>query len=247
MTPGRKFSTTTSAVRTSRLNTSLPASLFRFSVRERLPGFWARKDTPMWARLRSASAPSWRARSPPSRASTLITSAPMCASWWQAKGPASTLVRSRTRTPCRGWTAMISPVLGLRGSVDLDLGFADDVRPALLLALEQLRRLLRRAGPGQAAFRQQPGDRLRLAQRLLHLGVQPVHDIGRCAGRGHQHLPVVGLETLVAGFGDGGRVGKNGQALRGAHRECAQLAGLHEAHDRLRGGEVIVDLAAEQV
>src|SRR5690606_9720682 len=68
----------------------------------------ARTDAPMPRRLSSGSAPSWRARSPVPRASTLMTSAPRWASWWQANGPASTLVRSRTRTPCKGRYAIVA-------------------------------------------------------------------------------------------------------------------------------------------
>src|SRR5580700_8834007 len=51
MTPGRKFSITTSAVRSRRRNTSLPAALLRLMVTERLPAFWARKEAPISAVL----------------------------------------------------------------------------------------------------------------------------------------------------------------------------------------------------
>src|SRR6478609_7823779 len=99
MTPGLKFSTSTSADSTRRRRTSLPSGFFRFSVTDRLPAFWARNEAPMCLPLRSASAPSWRARSPPSGTSILTTSAPSNASWYAQNGPASTLVRSRTRMP----------------------------------------------------------------------------------------------------------------------------------------------------
>ncbi len=80
MTPGRKFSTTTSEVVTSRTNAARPFADFRFSVIERLPAFCARKEAPMPRRLSSGSAPSWRAKSPAPGTSTLITSAPSWAS-----------------------------------------------------------------------------------------------------------------------------------------------------------------------
>jgi hypothetical protein len=46
MTPGRKFSITTSAVRTRRRNTSLPAVLLRLMVTERLPAFLGEERGP---------------------------------------------------------------------------------------------------------------------------------------------------------------------------------------------------------
>jgi hypothetical protein len=79
---------------------ALPASCLRFTVTDFLPAFCARKRHPHALRaFRSGSAPSCRARSPRPAASTLMTSAPICASWWQQNGPASTLVRSRTLSP----------------------------------------------------------------------------------------------------------------------------------------------------
>jgi hypothetical protein len=80
MTPGRKFSTRTSADATSRRRTSLPSAVFRFRVTDFLPAFWARNEAPMWRPFKAASAPSWRAKSPPSGTSILITSAPSIAS-----------------------------------------------------------------------------------------------------------------------------------------------------------------------
>ena len=81
MTPGRKFSTSTSAVSTSRRRTALPSAALRFSVSDFLPAFWARNEAPMCCALSAGSAPSWRARSPSPGTSTLITSAPISASW----------------------------------------------------------------------------------------------------------------------------------------------------------------------
>jgi hypothetical protein len=59
----------------------------RLTVTDFLPAFWARKDTPMPFAFRSGSAPRLRARSPRPGASTLMTSAPRWASWWQQNGP----------------------------------------------------------------------------------------------------------------------------------------------------------------
>jgi hypothetical protein len=46
MTPGRKFSTTTSAVAASFRKIALPSSSFRFRVTDFLLEFWARKLVP---------------------------------------------------------------------------------------------------------------------------------------------------------------------------------------------------------
>src|SRR6056297_3502588 len=102
ITPGRKFSTSTSARATSRFSASFPRGSLRFSVIDFLPAFCARKLIPIPLEESSGSAPRLRARSPRPTDSTLITSVPRCASWWQAKGPASTFVRSSTRTPESG-------------------------------------------------------------------------------------------------------------------------------------------------
>ena len=64
ITPGRKFSTSTSALATRRLKTSLPASCLRLSVIDFLPAFCARNEAPISFALSAGSAPSWRARSP---------------------------------------------------------------------------------------------------------------------------------------------------------------------------------------
>ncbi len=98
MTPGRKFSTTTSAVLTSLRKISLPSSNFRFRVSDFLLAFWARKLVPISCLLSGLTLPSLRARSPPSGFSILITSAPSSARCMVANGPERTLVRSRTRT-----------------------------------------------------------------------------------------------------------------------------------------------------
>src|SRR6516225_3755579 len=90
LTSGRKFSTTTSALATSRLNTSSPFGFFRFSDIARLLRckFW--KSEP-WRGPPSCSPPA------SSRiASILMTLAPQSASWRTQVGPARTRVRSRT-------------------------------------------------------------------------------------------------------------------------------------------------------
>jgi hypothetical protein len=80
MTPGRKFSTSTSADFTSRRSNDLPSGVFKLTVMDFLPPFWARNDAPMCRAFRSGSLPSCRARSPPPGASTFTTSAPSSAS-----------------------------------------------------------------------------------------------------------------------------------------------------------------------
>src|ERR1041384_3231066 len=96
MTPGPKFSSSTSAVFSSARKTSLPRGAFRSIGRLRLLALKATKK-----RL-SASARSFRrcrAGSPLPGSSTLMTSAPSHASIWPHDGPAWLLVRSTTRMP----------------------------------------------------------------------------------------------------------------------------------------------------
>jgi len=80
MTPGRKFSHTTSALAASRLTTSTASGLLRSSVMLRLLPFTARKPGGI---LRSAHSglTSWLRVSSPPRDSIFTTSAPSSASW----------------------------------------------------------------------------------------------------------------------------------------------------------------------
>jgi hypothetical protein len=110
MTSGRKFSTSTSAVFTRRLKISLPSGDLVFSVTDFLLAFCARKLVPMSRSLSSGRMPSLRARSPSLGFSILTTSAPMSARCSVANGPASTLVRSRTRMPWRIARLMTPPL-----------------------------------------------------------------------------------------------------------------------------------------
>src|SRR5258708_4555347 len=74
--PGRRFSTTTSAVPTSLRKTSLPFSVLRSSAIERLLRLRRMNADPS----PSISGADWRTWSPPSGCSTLMTSAPRPAS-----------------------------------------------------------------------------------------------------------------------------------------------------------------------
>ncbi len=102
MTPGRKFSTRTSACRERASGRPrAPRRVFRFRVTDFLFAFWARKLVPISSLFSFGTFPSFRARSPSVGFSILITSAPRRARWSVAKGPERTFVRSRTRTPSR--------------------------------------------------------------------------------------------------------------------------------------------------
>src|SRR5271170_894899 len=96
MTPGRKFSTTTSAVATSRRAASHPPGDFRSSTMLFLPAF-------NWPKLVLApSRNGGRVRiMSPSGASILITSAPRSASIRPQCGPAIVVVKSATRRPAK--------------------------------------------------------------------------------------------------------------------------------------------------
>src|SRR5450432_4466022 len=90
VTPGRMFSTTTSAASASRIRISRPSSVFRFSVMARLLRcrFW--KSEPSRRPSISSGSPS------PGGGSTRITSAPQSASVRTQDGPARAKVRSIT-------------------------------------------------------------------------------------------------------------------------------------------------------
>src|SRR5215471_18645873 len=97
-TPGRKFWTKTSAPATSRISACNPAAVFRSRTIERLLRLLFRNDAVNPARR----LPPARVASPPSGASTLITSAPWSPRIIVASGPATFDVRSTTRYPCNG-------------------------------------------------------------------------------------------------------------------------------------------------
>src|SRR5262249_62103743 len=98
MVPGRKFSSTTSALLTSFRRMACPSGAFMLRVRLFLLRFTARKYV--------ASPPTKggqpRVSSPLAGSSTLITSAPMSPRNMEPKGPARMRVKSMTRTPARG-------------------------------------------------------------------------------------------------------------------------------------------------
>src|SRR5215469_10665836 len=97
-TPGRKFCTKTSAPAARRSNACLPAVVFRSSTTDRLLRLLFRNDAVNPARRLLPA----RVASPPSGASTLITSAPWSPRIIVASGPATFDVRSTTRYPCNG-------------------------------------------------------------------------------------------------------------------------------------------------
>src|SRR5829696_6834444 len=99
MTPGPKFSTSTSAFAASRRSTSAPPSVLRSRTSPRLLRFIIMKaaDSP-----RIFGGTLRRVSSPPGLRSILMTSAPMSASIMVQVGPAMTWVRSITFKPLNG-------------------------------------------------------------------------------------------------------------------------------------------------
>src|SRR5580704_4049745 len=123
MVPGRKFSSTTSARASSRRRMSCPSGAFMFRVRLFLFRLTDRKYV--------ASPPTKggqpRVSSPLPGSSILMTSAPMSPSDIAQKGPASTRVRSTTRTPWSGGRA------GRRAAGGLEWAFGIALRERALL------------------------------------------------------------------------------------------------------------------
>src|SRR5262245_44877289 len=112
-TPGRKFSTSTSARSSSRDSTALPSSLRRSRTTERLLRLKLAKyqESPL------TTSP-WPRTVSPCAVSILTTSAPMSARSMVENGPDSTRVRSITRMPVRGWimaSVLSAKILAVRG------------------------------------------------------------------------------------------------------------------------------------
>src|SRR5262244_4310328 len=102
MVPGRKFSKTTSARAMRRRRMACPSGAFMFRVRL----FLLRLTDMKYVASPPAKGGQPRVSSPLPGSSTLMTSAPMSPSDMAQKGPASTRVRSITRTPCSGGRAV---------------------------------------------------------------------------------------------------------------------------------------------
>ena len=97
-TPGRKFSTTTSARAAIRRATATPAGCWRSTTIARLLRLNCTQTGPSPPRN---GGPIRRALSPRG-ASTFTTSAPRSPSTWVQSGPETTVVKSNTRMPASG-------------------------------------------------------------------------------------------------------------------------------------------------
>ena len=102
--PGRKFSTSTSAVAASRRRRSWPSALRRSSVTLLRPRPSTAQNSEYWpsASPASTNGPISRMKSPPRGCSILMTSAPCSPSSPAQNGAAMRVPRSRTRTPASG-------------------------------------------------------------------------------------------------------------------------------------------------
>src|SRR3989454_4733475 len=101
MVPGRKFSRRTSLCPTSVRRIAWPSGALRF----RVTLFLLRLTDMKYVDSPPAKGGQLRVSSPFPGSSILMTSAPMSPSIIEQNGPARTRVRSRTRTPTRGWSA----------------------------------------------------------------------------------------------------------------------------------------------
>src|SRR5437763_5987566 len=202
-TSGRKFSTTTSARATSFWRSSRPRGCFRSSVSARLVRWRFRKSKPSAVESPSIS----------SRASTLMTLAPMSARRRTAVGPERARVRSTT-VRCSSGRGIDGPPESLPGKIRLEDG--ERLRPA---------RQLRRHG---------------IADLLADQGARERgQDRAAAAGR----VGLVGADHLVADFlaglvpeQDGG---SEGDAVAGGRRRDD----LRAAHLRLELRDAALDEA----
>src|SRR3954469_1004327 len=107
MTPGPRFSATTSHSLISRRAISLPSSVFKSMTVLRLLLFKSRKKKLSTFGLSEFH--SFLARSPFGGRSIFITSAPSQASIWVQEGPAWSCVKSMTRMPSNAWLISFLP------------------------------------------------------------------------------------------------------------------------------------------
>src|SRR3954464_11004148 len=174
MTPGPKFSTTTSERSTSLRKISLPSSDFMLRVSDRL----LQLSIVKYSESTSGRSRSWvRVTSPRPGCSILMTSAPIHARSCVQTGPACTCVMSRTRTPSRALATVIE-------------------RPPLLV-----HRLVH--GPGRERVRVHPHvDQRRLAALAGALDRRPdlarLGDLLAVAAEHLGELAVADIRQLVA-------------------------------------------------
>src|SRR4051812_25883481 len=116
-----------------------------------------------------------------------------------------------TRRRCRG------------DSLRLDVGLANGLAPALVLAVEEILEILRAAGVDlKAAFEELLAD-CGIAQHRVDLAIEQRDNGGRHVGWTEHALPWCDGQRHAL-FGECGRVRCTGGTLRRRHREDAHLA-----------------------
>src|SRR5690606_21838402 len=119
-------------------------------------------------------------------------------------------------------------------SVELDIGRARDLAPALDLRPDVAAELFRRAADHLDGGGSEPLANLRILQRLPDGAVEPLDDRARRSlGREHA-IPEACFHAVEAALGESRHVGQQLQALVVRRGERAQPAGLHVAEKRRR-------------
>src|ERR1700687_803882 len=121
-------------------------------------------------------------------------------------------MRQRTR-----WRAANAEASTVSRSIAFHPGRLDDLGPALDLAIDE-RISLFGSDTGELATFTSPGRaQLRILDRLVHFGVESLHDVLRCVG-GHKHdVPGDDFETGPASFDHGGDFGCERRACFTGH------------------------------
>src|SRR4051812_47486244 len=114
-----------------------------------------------------------------------------------------TTMRSTVDQPSSDFNA-----LRAMGSIRLDVGFLDDLRPAPDFALQELREMLRRARHHIDACLAEALLHLRRVEDAHHVRIQPLDDLARRAGDGQHAEPDADVVAGHPGFIDRRNLGR---------------------------------------
>src|SRR5712691_542918 len=116
-------------------------------------------------------------------------------------------------------------------SIHAGAAFLRDSRPLRDVGLDEFAELSGRVPDRLEAEARNAFPNLRQSQRLDDFAVQ-LRDDGFGRSRwSEQPIPAEHVETRQPGFGDGGKLGREGRAFRGRYRESPDPAGTHLRQD----------------
>src|SRR5437879_1672894 len=136
---------------------------------------------------------------------------------------------------------------GFRASIDARATFLRHLRPPRDVGLHELAELLGRVADRLEAEARNAFPDLRRPQRAGDFAVQfRDHGLGRPRGR-EQPVPPEHLESREPRFGDGGKLVREGRALRSRYREPADTACAYLGQARRPDGEHHLQLPGDEI